>query len=96
MINAVHLAHAASGFVLAADDGPYTPEEDVAGPLNMVLGYMAWFVSVAAVAGLLIIGTRMAMALRSGEGEEHLSQFAVVMGACIVGTCAGPIVSAVF
>ncbi|MEU9214592.1 hypothetical protein AB0D27_43735 [Streptomyces sp. NPDC048415] len=89
-MNAVHTA---SGMLLA---DAYVPGRNVTGPLDQVLGYMAWFVTVAAVAGLMIIGSRMAIALRSGEGEEHLSQFALVMGACVIGATAGPIVSFVY
>ncbi|AVH57135.1 MULTISPECIES: hypothetical protein [Streptomyces] len=89
----MNAVHAASATLLAA---PYVPDSDVTGPLNQVLGYMAWFVTVAAVAGLLIIGSRMAISLRGGEGSEHLTQFAVVMGACIIGATAGPIVSFVY
>jgi hypothetical protein len=65
---------------------------DVTAPLNTVLGYIAWLVTAAAVFGLLIVGTRMAISLRSGQGDEHLVQFATVMGACIIGATAGPIV----
>jgi len=89
----VNAVHTVSGALLA---DAYVPGGAVTGPLNEVLGYMAWFVTVAAVAGLLIIGTRMAISLRSGEGQEHLTQFAVVMGACVIGATAGPIVSFVY
>ncbi|WP_411101358.1 hypothetical protein [Streptomyces sp. cmx-4-9] len=67
--------------------------QDVTGPLNQILGWMAWLVSVAGVFGVLIVGTRMAMALRSGNGDEHLTQLATVLGACIIGATAGPIVA---
>ncbi|UQX02510.1 hypothetical protein [Streptomyces sp. RerS4] len=66
---------------------------DVTGPLDRVLGWMAWFVSAAAILGVLIIGSRMAIALRSGNGDEHLTQLATVLGACIIGATAGPIVA---
>jgi hypothetical protein len=89
----VNVVHAASDVLLA---GAYSPGTNVTGPLDKVLGYMAWFVTVAAVAGLLMIGSRMAISLRSGEGQEHLTQFAVVMGACIIGATAGPIVAFVY
>ncbi|MFI6205547.1 hypothetical protein ACIBAI_04015 [Streptomyces sp. NPDC051041] len=65
---------------------------NVTDPLNTVLGYIAWLVTAAAVFGLLIVGTRMAISLRSGQGDEHLVQFATVMGACIIGATAGPLV----
>ncbi|WP_411081841.1 hypothetical protein [Streptomyces sp. cmx-18-6] len=68
------------------------PSTNVTGPLNQILGYLAWLVSAAGVLGVLIVGSRMAIALRSGGGDEHLTQFAVVMGACIIGATAGPLV----
>ncbi|MFF4168557.1 hypothetical protein [Streptomyces sp. NPDC001744] len=68
------------------------PGANVTGPLNQILGYLAWLVTAAGVLGVLIVGSRMAISLRSGSGDEHLTQFAVVMGACIIGATAGPIV----
>ncbi|MET9321074.1 hypothetical protein ABZX75_12950 [Streptomyces sp. NPDC003038] len=68
------------------------PGTNVTGPLNDVLGMIAWLVSAAGVLGVLIIGARMAISLRSGDGNEHLTQFATVMGACIIGCTAGPLV----
>ncbi|WP_233636483.1 MULTISPECIES: hypothetical protein [Streptomyces] len=68
------------------------PSDNVTGPLNTILSYLAWLVSAAGILGILIIGSRMAIALRSGSGDEHLTQFAVVMGACVIGATAGPLV----
>ncbi|MCC9709039.1 hypothetical protein E4N62_29610 [Streptomyces sp. MNU76] len=68
------------------------PPAVVTNELNYVLNILAWLVTAAGVCGLMIVGTRMAISLRAGEGDEHLSQFAVVMGACIIGATAGPIV----
>ncbi|WP_228989853.1 hypothetical protein [Streptomyces sp. DH8] len=68
------------------------PSTNVTGPLNQVLGILAWLVSAAGVLGVLIVGARMAVALRAGNGDEHLTQLAVVMGACIIGATAGPLV----
>ncbi|MEV4337718.1 hypothetical protein [Streptomyces sp. NPDC049590] len=66
--------------------------KSVTDPLNTILGYIAWLVTAAAVFGLLIVGTRMAISLRSGQGDEHVVQFATVMGACVIGATAGPLV----
>jgi hypothetical protein len=74
---------------LAAEDGP---PAGVATQLNYVLNIIAWLVTAAGVAGLMIVGSRMAIAVKFGDGEEHLSQFLMVMGACVIGAAAGPIV----
>ncbi|MEI5523934.1 hypothetical protein WB401_18870 [Streptomyces brasiliscabiei] len=68
------------------------PPAAVTNQLNYVLNILAWVVTAAGVCGLMIVGSRMAVSLRSGEGDEHLSQFAMVMGACVIGATAGPIV----
>ncbi|MET7987936.1 MULTISPECIES: hypothetical protein [unclassified Streptomyces] len=60
--------------------------------LDYVLGIIAWLVTAAGVAGLMIVGSRMALAVKSGEFEEHLNQFLMVLGACVIGATAGPIV----
>ncbi|ULR52760.1 hypothetical protein [Streptomyces deccanensis] len=61
--------------------------------LDKILGYMAWLVSAAAVAGLLFIGIRMAIAVRSGGRDEYLREFLLVMSACVLGATAGPVVT---
>ncbi|MEU8777784.1 hypothetical protein [Streptomyces sp. NPDC048606] len=66
---------------------------DVTAPLNTVLGWMAWLVTAAGVLGVIIVGSRMAIALRAGGGDEHLTQLATVLGACIIGATAGPVVA---
>ncbi|MER6212960.1 hypothetical protein ABT213_02760 [Streptomyces sp. NPDC001674] len=66
---------------------------NVTDPLDRILGWMAWLVSAAGILGVLIVGSRMAMALRSGTGDEHLTQLATVLGACVIGATAGPIVA---
>jgi hypothetical protein len=68
------------------------PPPGVTKELDYVLNMIAWLVTAAGVAGLLIVGTRMALAVKSGDAEEHLSQFLIVLGACVIGATAGPIV----
>ncbi|MCP3766794.1 MULTISPECIES: hypothetical protein [Streptomyces] len=65
---------------------------DVTRELDTVLGWMAWLVTCAGVAGLIIVGTRMALAVKTGDTEEHLREFLTVMGACVIGAAAGPLV----
>ncbi|MFI6661400.1 hypothetical protein ACIBL8_38390 [Streptomyces sp. NPDC050523] len=63
--------------------------------LNL-LGVLAWAVSAAGVGGLIVIGTQMAMQLRRGEMGEGATYFrgvVIILGACILGSTAGPIVS---
>ncbi|KAF4410151.1 MULTISPECIES: hypothetical protein [Streptomyces] len=68
------------------------PPAAVTDELDRVLGIIAWLVTAAGVMGLLIVGFRMSLSLRSGDGRYHMTQFATVMGACVIGTTAGPIV----
>jgi hypothetical protein len=70
----------------------YEPPAEVTGPLDQVLGYLAWLVTAAGVAGLMFVGTRMAVALRTGDGEEHLRAYLLVLAACVIGASAGPLV----
>lgn len=70
----------------------YTPPADTTKGLDQVLGYIAWLVTAAGVAGLLIAGSRMAVALKTGDAEEHLREYLIVLGACVIGACAGPLV----
>jgi hypothetical protein len=73
-------------------DLAYTPPSSVTSNLDQVLGYIAWLVTAAGVAGLMIVGTRMAIALKTGDAEEHLREYLIVMGACVIAACAGPLV----
>ncbi|GAA4788402.1 hypothetical protein [Streptomyces ziwulingensis] len=75
-----------------APNGTFDPNPQ-AGEL---LGNLAWIVTAAAVAGVIIIGTQMALQLRRGEmgeGATHFRGFATVLGACILGISAGPLVN---
>lgn len=71
---------------------PLAVDAKVTDQLDYVLGIIAWLVTAAGVAGLMMVGSRMALAVKSGEFEEHLSQFLMVLGACVIGATAGPIV----
>ncbi|MGW1004948.1 hypothetical protein [Streptomyces sp. NPDC002520] len=73
-------------------DLAYTPPSTTTGQLDTVLGYIAWLATAAGVAGVMIVGTRMALALKTGDAEEHLKEYLIVLGACVIAACAGPIV----
>ena len=55
------------------------PPAVVTNELNYVLNILAWLVTAAGVCGLMIVGTRMAISLRSGEGDEHLSRITTLL-----------------
>ncbi|WP_258052722.1 hypothetical protein [Streptomyces sp. Ru73] len=69
------------------------PPSYVTDPLNEVMGIVAWVATAAGVMGLLIVGARMALSIRQGEGQEHLVQLGTVLGACIIAATAGPVVN---
>jgi hypothetical protein len=72
--------------------GDFNPQPQ-AGEL---LGYLSWIVSAASVGGLLVVGTQMALQLRRGEMGEGSTYFRggfFVIGACVIGTTAAPIVN---
>ncbi|BFU43969.1 hypothetical protein [Krasilnikovia sp. MM14-A1004] len=65
-------------------------------PAMSLLNLLAWCVTAAAVAGLIVTGMNMALQMRRGEpGEfsEHWRGFLYVGAACLVGATAGPVVS---
>jgi hypothetical protein len=75
---------------------PYSLSRDDGGNVTDLLGLMAWCMSAACVAGVIIVGTNMALQLRRGEmGEfgEHLRGMVLVVVACLLGATAGPLVT---
>ncbi|MFJ4829836.1 hypothetical protein ACIP79_07955 [Streptomyces sp. NPDC088747] len=75
-----------------APDTPFVPGNQAA----ELLGILTWVVSAASVAGLMIVGIQMAMQLRRGEMGEGATYFRgafFVVGACVLGTAAGPLVN---
>ncbi|WP_314411274.1 hypothetical protein [Streptomyces sp. DSM 40484] len=62
---------------------------------STLLGYLAWTVTAAAVGGIMVVGIQMALQLRRGEMGEGATYFrglAIVVGACVLGLTAGPLV----
>ncbi|MBU6535506.1 hypothetical protein [Streptomyces mayonensis] len=81
-------AHRAGEPLLAA----YTPTSDA----GYILGVLAWCVSAAGVAGLLIVGMQMALQLRRGEMGEGATYFRGVFFvalACGIATTVGPLLT---
>ncbi|MEU9748674.1 hypothetical protein [Streptomyces niveus] len=62
---------------------------------SILIGYLGWSVTAAAVAGVMFVGVQMAMQLRYGEmgaGSTHFRGLVLVMIACILCLTAGPLV----
>lgn len=79
-------------------EAEYGPNKKfVPGPeAGQLLGYLAWLVTAAAVAGVIVIGIQMAMRLRAGEMGEGATYFrgiVIILGSCILGASAGPLVN---
>lgn len=63
--------------------------------LSTMLGWGGWLVSFVCVAGILIVAAMMAVKHRRGEGGgEAMGSLGWVLGACVLGSAAGPIASA--
>ncbi len=63
--------------------------------LTTMLNWGGWTVSFVCVAGILIVAAMMALKHRRGEGgAEAMGALGWVLGACVLGSAAGPIASA--
>lgn len=63
--------------------------------LTTMLGWGGWAVSFVCVAGILIVAAMMALKHRRGEGGgEAMGALGWVLGACVLGSAAGPIANA--
>jgi hypothetical protein len=65
------------------------------GQIIKVLNLMAWYVSAAAMIGLILTGAALSLQLRrgvTGEGGEYGRQLFIVAGACLLAASAGPII----
>ncbi|WBB57317.1 hypothetical protein [Verrucosispora sp. WMMD573] len=74
----------------------YTVNTNPDKAVSKLLGFMAWLVSAAAVAGLLITAATLASQVRRGALEErtdYVKHLAFVLVACLVATTAGPIMA---
>lgn len=63
--------------------------------LSTMLGWGGWLVSFVCVAGILVVAAMMAIKHRRGEGGgEAMGSLGWVLGACVLGSAAGPIANA--
>ena len=63
--------------------------------LTTMLNWGGWTVSFVCVAGILIVAAMMALKHRRGEGgAEAMGSLGWVLGACVLGSAAGPIAGA--
>ena len=58
------------------------------------LGYLAWGLTIACVIGVIVTAILMALQHKHGEGGKHAGSLGWVMGAAIIGSSAGPLVTA--
>ncbi|MFJ2833064.1 hypothetical protein ACIPC1_36870 [Streptomyces sp. NPDC087263] len=73
-------------------NGAFDPTDQT----KILLGNLTWIVTACAVAGLMTVGIQMAMQLRRGEMGEGATYFRgafFVVGACVIGSTAGPLVN---
>ncbi|WP_232521191.1 hypothetical protein [Micromonospora phaseoli] len=74
----------------------YTINSNKKKAVSKLLDFMAWLVSAAAVAGVLITGATLASQLRRGaleERTEYMKHIALVLAACLIATTAGPLIA---
>ena len=84
----------AAGPALAAAPTPGQVQPPGTQGLTTMLGWGGWLVSFVCVAGILVVAAMMALRHRRGEAGESLSSLGWVLGACVLGSAAGPIANA--
>lgn len=100
LVTANDIANDALGHLLALAPGDeYDPDTsavpgDLKTKVRQLLGFVSWIVTGLCVAGVLIVGGRMAVMHRRGEGGDHAAGLAWVVVACIVIGLAPTIVAA--
>ncbi|MGQ4487709.1 hypothetical protein LRE75_16675 [Streptomyces sp. 372A] len=65
-----------------------------ASKLKSILGWVAWIVLGLCVMGVLVVAGRMAISHQRGQGGEHATGLAYVLGACILVGAASALVNA--
>jgi hypothetical protein len=71
--------------------GPQRPPGDT--EFLTLLQYAMWFALAACIAGLFVLGGRMAINHQRGEGGSHMGSLAIVGFGCVVIVTAQTIVS---
>ncbi len=86
---------AIQGQAYAAAPQPGSEQPPGTEGLTTMLNWGGWTVSFVCVAGILIVAAMMALKHRRGEGGgEAMGALGWVLGACVLGSAAGPIASA--
>ena len=62
--------------------------------LTKMVGWAAWVVFSLCVVGVLITAGSMAVAVRRGDGGEHVSRIGMVLGAAVLASAASGLVGA--
>ncbi|MDQ2729060.1 MAG: hypothetical protein M3Y91_14655 [Actinomycetota bacterium] len=95
MFPLVHAALTASHHYLADTPTPGNPTlpGNTAGKLDTVLGWVKYLGLAACIAGLFMVGGKMALSHRNGSGGEHMAGLGYVAGALIIIGGASSIVS---
>ncbi|MGY1634284.1 hypothetical protein ACI784_21505 [Geodermatophilus sp. SYSU D01186] len=74
------------------------PGQGVAPPgsegIVTIVQWVAWTVLAVCVVGVLLVGARMALAHRRGEGAEHAVSLAYVLGGAVLAGSASGLVAA--
>ncbi|MFI2373178.1 hypothetical protein [Streptomyces sp. NPDC018833] len=83
-------AHNTGTYLAAVVDPAQGVEPPGAGKLKTVVQWVAWVVLALCVTGVLVVAGRMAVSHQRGQGGEHATGLAYVLGACVlVGIASG-------
>lgn len=86
-MSALLIAHETLTHILAAAQDVPVPGNDAppgAEKFQEVMGWVKWLAFGIAIVGVMIIGAKLAIESRRGEGEAHLGALGKAMGGVIV------------